>query len=561
MKIAGWQKGAAIVLTLALLATVLAGCGTSAPSGSSAASAGKPVTGGTIRLDMNMNFKDLDPAKAYDTASYEITEQLYDRLVTYKGTTSEIVPMVAKSWDISQDGKTYTFHLHKNVKFWNGDPVTAQSFIDEFQRVLDPAIGSGGEGFIDPIVVGSTAYNKGQAKTVAGLFAPDPDTLVVKLTQPEPFFLNVVAMPFFSAVDQKFIDKVGNQAFDTKDAMGSGPFELQSYSTSEAVLTRNHDYFMVDQYGNHLPYLNKVILTVNTDDQLDGMHFENGQTAFMGWNMGGDIPSSLYPKFLSDPTLKKDIVTEPQNATYYLGLNNKMKPFNTPLVRQAVEYAIDKQEILKLMNNRFIAADQPLPPGIEGYVKHLAPDATYTYDPDKARQLLAEAGYKDGFTTTLYSDNQVDDKKIDAAVQSMLQNVGITVKIDAMDWNSFLALNEKGQTPFFQLAWTQDFPDASDFLNTLFNTNQQPMNNATMYSNPQVDAWLNQAQTMPNDAARFQIYKQVTNQIMKDADWVPMYYGNSIFAVQPWVHGFYINATLMDPLQYIWIDQSHSANS
>jgi ABC-type transport system substrate-binding protein len=554
-----WKKGAALVLVLGLLAASMSGCASSGSSTSSS-TGGKPVMGGTIQLDMNQNIKDLDPAKAYDNASYEAVEQMYDRLVTYKSDSSDIVSMVATSWEISQDGKTYTFHLNPNVKFWNGDPVTAQSFIDEFKRVLDPNMGSGGEGFLDPIVVGSTAYNKGQATTVPGLSAPDPHTLVIQLTQPQPFFLMVLATPFFSAVDQKYISQVGNQAFDTKTAMGSGPFELQSYNGNQAVLTKNPSYFMVDQYGNHFPYLDKVVLTVNKDDQLDGMHFQNGQTAFMAWNMEDGLPSSLYPKFMADPNLSKLVMNKPANTTRYLGMNNQMKPFDNVLVRQAVEYAIDKQQILKLMNNRFILADQPLPPGITGYVKDLAAEATYSYDPAKAKQLLTQAGYPNGFTTTLYSGNDVDQQKVDAAVQNMLQAVGIKVNIDAMDWNSFLALNEKGQTPFFQLAWIQDFPDASDFLNTLFNTNQQPMNNSTMYSNPQVDQLLNQGQTMPNGPDRWKVYEQVTNQIMKDADWVPMYYDKNIFAVQPWVHGFYINPTIMDPLQAIWIDQSHSNN-
>lgn len=555
-----WKRGLVIILTLGVLTASLSGCGSSGAVSSSSSTGGKPVMGGNIQLDVNQNFKDIDPAKAYDTTSDEIVDQLYSQLVTFKGSTSEIAPMVATSWDVSPDGKTYTFHLNPNVKFWNGDPVTAQSFIDEFQRVLNASIGSGGEGFLDPSVVGSTAYNKGQAKTVTGLSAPNPQTLVIKLTQPEPFLLDVLTMPFYSAVDQTFINKVGNQAFDTKVAMGSGPFELQSYTNSQAVLTRNPNYFMVDQYGNHLPYLNKITLTVNTDDQLIGMHYQQGQTAFLGNNTIG-VPSSIYPEFLANPTLSKEIINQPENAIYYLGMNNNMKPFNNPLVRQAVEYAIDKQQIVTLMNNRVQVANQPLPPGIDGYVNNLPPDATYTYDQAKAKQLLTQAGYPDGFTTTLYSGNMVDLKKIDAAVQNMLQAVGIKVNIDAMDWNSFLALNEKGQTPFFQLAWIQDFPDASDFLNTLFNSNQQPMNNSSMYSNPQVDAWLNQAQVMPNGPARYELYSKVTDQVMKDADWVPMYYGKFIYAIQPWVHGFYINPSLMDPLQSIWIDQSHSSNS
>ena len=123
---------------------------------------------------------------AYTLLDNDIVFQLYDQLVTYKPASSDITGDIASRWTISPDGRTYTFQLKKGVKFWNGDAVTAQSFIDEFERVLSPKLGSPGEGFLDPVVVGSTAYNKGTARTVKGLSAPNPYTLVIKLNQPEP---------------------------------------------------------------------------------------------------------------------------------------------------------------------------------------------------------------------------------------------------------------------------------------------------------------------------------------------------------------------------------------
>lgn len=148
--------------------------------------------------------------------------------------------------------------------------------------------------------------------------------------------------------------------------------------------------------------------------------------------------------------------------------------------------------------------------------------------------------------------------KVAASIQNDLSQVGIKVNIIPEASGTFMANNEKGNvTPFFQYAWYQDFPDASDFLNTLFNTNEQPQNNSTMYSNQQVDARLNEAQTDTNQTQRNQLYAQVTDKVMSDADWVPMYYGVTQYAVQPWVHGFYINPTLPDQLQLLWLDPSH----
>jgi ABC-type oligopeptide transport system substrate-binding subunit len=214
----------------------LGGCGTTGGSSgtnsisntSKTATSGGSSSGGKIVIDEPDEISSLDPAIAYNLLNDEIVFQMYDQLVTYKPGSSVIAPDLATSWKISPDGKTYTFALRKGVKFWNGDAVTAQSFIDEFDRVLSKKVDSPGESFLDPIVVGSTAYWDGKANSVSGLSAPDPYTFVIKLTKPEPFFLQVLAQEFFSAVDLKYIQSVGQNAFAFKP-MGTGPFELKSY--------------------------------------------------------------------------------------------------------------------------------------------------------------------------------------------------------------------------------------------------------------------------------------------------------------------------------------------
>lgn len=558
MTLNAWKKGLAVVASMTAVGALMAGCGTTTKSSSTTgavSATGAPREGGSITLDSVTNFRDLDPALNYDTASNELVSEMYDTLVTYKGVTSTIVPSLAKNWDIAPDGKTYTFHLRQGVTFWNGDKMTAQSFIDEFQRVLNPQVASPAETFINPIIAGSTAYNKGLAKTVAGLSAPNPYTLVIHLTKPEPFFLDVLAMPFFSAVDQTYITKVGNKAFNSTTAMGTGPFELSSMTTNTVVLKKNPHYWKKDANGNPLPYLNKVTININKNAELDAMNFEQGQTALMGNLIG--IPSSVYPQFAHNPKMSPLIVKAPLNAVQYLGLNASMAPLNKVKVRQAVQYAINKKKVLQLLNNRGQLANQPLPPGIEGHLSNLPADASYSYNIAKAKELLAQAGYPNGFTTTLYTANNPDALKVAASIQNDLAQVGIKVNIQQSDWNTFLDIEEKGKANMFLTGWFQDFPDASDFLDTLFNTNQQPVNNAFMYSNPQVDAWLNQAQTDNNATQRMSLYNKVTEQVMKDAPMVPLYYPVQYSAVQSWVHGFYISPTLPDPLQYIWFDAGH----
>jgi ABC-type transport system substrate-binding protein len=565
-----WRKAAATAASAAALVALVAGCGGGSSNTATNATGQnpgtqKPVEGGSVTLDMLQNIRDLDPAFAYDTQSYEVVTELYDQLVTWKGDTTDVIPMAAESYDISSDGKTYTFHIRKGMKFWNGDPVTAQSFIDELYRVLSPDLGSPGQSFYE-IIQGAEDYAKGKTKTISGLQAPDPYTLVIKLSKPEAFFLQILTMPFASAVDKKFIESVGNHqvykknpAFDSNQAMGSGPFKLQTINQNQIVLVKNPDYWRTDQYGQKLPYLDKVTFNINGNDQIDVLHFEQGQTAWIAWNMGGNgIPSSAYPQFMSNPNLKKLTVTAVQNSVQYLGMNTKSGPTANLLVRKAIEYAIDKEAVLKLNNGRGQIANQPLPPGVVGYVKNLDPDAQYTYDPNKAKQLLAQAGYPQGFTIDFYSENSPDQLKFDQAIQQQLAQVGITVKLHTSSWATFLDVAESGKAPMFWLAWIQDFPDASDFLNTLFNSNQAPQNNMTWYHNPQVDAWLNEAQYEPDQQKRNELYAKVTNQIMKDAPWVPMWYDTFTAAVQPWVHGFYIPKATTDRYEFIWVDPGHN---
>lgn len=558
------RKGLALLTSISALGVMLTGCGAVAGNGPKATpspTSSQPREGGNIQIDSSGNFRSMDPAKVYDEYSWLLGTELYDTLVTYKGTSSDIAPKIATSWDLSSDGTTYTFHLRKDAKFWNGDPVTAQSFIDEIQRVLTKSVSSSGQGFIDPIISGSDAYYNGRAKTISGLSAPDPYTLVIKLTKPEPFFLQVLAQPYFSAVDATWIKKVGDKAFDVQKPMGSGPFKLASNSSNQIVLVKNPHYWEKDSHGNRLPYLNKVTININTNANLDALNFEHGNTAFIGdlFAVTNGIPASAWPQFMSNPKLKSTLLTMPQEQVNYMPLNVTQAPFNKVKVRQAIEYAIDKQKIVKLMNGRATTGNQPLPPGIKGYVQNLPADATYTYDPAKAKELLKEAGYPNGFSTTLYTDNSQADKVVGEAVQQDLAAVGVHLSIHSASTATFVNQVFTGKLPMFLFFWSPDYPDASDYMQ-LFETDRQPDYNSSMYSNPQVDKWLAQAKINLNSSDRMNLYAQATNEVMKDAAWVPLYYPKITLAVQPWVHNFYVNPALADDLQFIWIDQNHSTN-
>ncbi|WP_206922150.1 ABC transporter substrate-binding protein [Alicyclobacillus suci] len=565
-----WQRQSSTLLgAVATVAFLLAGCGTNPGNqaqegaqqkGQSGASQQQtPITGGQIDVDMSDDIHSIDPAIAEDILSDEFVQSMYDQLVTYKGTTNQIVGDAAKSWEVSPDGKTYTFHLQKGITFWNGDKLTADSYIAELERILNKKIGSPGESLIDPIIAGSTAYHDGTASTIRGVSAPDPYTLKITLTKPEPFFLNILAMHFFVGIDPTWIQKVGDADFGLNKPMGTGAFEMKSNNHNTVVLTKNPHYFQKDASGNQLPYLNQITFTYNNNEQLEAMRFERGETALLGFNTRG-IPASSYQGFISNPNLKKDIVTSSAGTIWYMGLNVQQKPFTNVKVRQAVEYAINKPFIVKLLDNQGSVANQPTPPGVFGHVNDLPANVNYTYNPTKAKQLLKASGVSLPLHVDFYCSNDAATLKIVNQIQSDLKAVGIDLNVHEDSWATFLTLNAKGNQPSFLIDWNQTYPDASDFLYTLLNSKEQPANNSTMYSNPRVDEWLNQAETDTNQTQRANLYQQVTVQAMQDATLVPLYYGKYSYAVQPWIHGYYINRNLEeDPFAHIWVDKTHQS--
>ncbi|GMA64564.1 ABC transporter substrate-binding protein [Alicyclobacillus fastidiosus] len=573
-----WKRGMATVVSVGMLSALIAGCGTNSTatstdntSSNGASSSSKPVEGGSITLDMTQAVPDLDPAVEYDTVSEDIGSQVYQQLVTYSKNTNNITGELAQSWDVSPDGKTYTFHLRKGITFSNGDPLTSQDFVFELERVLDknmqPKPSPGNQFFFD--IAGAQAYYNGQAKSISGITTPDKDTLVIHLVKPEQFFLKIMAMSFASAVDPAFVKKVGNAAMDTTQAMGTGPFEIKTINQNQVVLVKNPHYWQKDSSGNQLPYLNQVTINVNNNSEVDALHWEQGQTAFMSpWLIGGDgIPSSAYPTIMNSPKYKSDVMTQPMNSIEYVGLNmkptlnGKANPLSNLKVRQAIEYAFQDSQIIKINNGAVRPLNQPLPNTLEGYVSQLEPSAQYSYNITKAKQLLKEAGYSNGLTLDMWNENTDSAKKEDQAFQAMMKQIGITVNLHEVTWKDFLTKAMSGTAQMYESGWEQDFPDASDFLNTLFNSDQIAAgNNMNNYSNPQVDQWLNQAEYSTDQQQRDQLYGQVINKVMSDAAWVPYYQYVGYFCVQPWVHGLMTSDILEDQLEYIWIDQSHSSN-
>lgn len=544
-----------VIASIAMLTAGLSGWSAQASANtvhSLAKRSAAPVYGGTLTMDVSSPFPHLDPALAYDTTSGEAVYQMYDQLLTYAGTTNNLIPDLASKWTISKNGKVYSFWL-RPAKFWNGDPVNAESFIYEFQRVLSNSA-SPFQNFIDPLIVGSAAFQKGQAKTISGLKSLEGGKeLQITLNNASPTFQYVLAMTFDSAVDPKYIeahsDTVKSDYMETHP-MGTGAFELTSVKPGQQwVFTKNPHYFKTG-----LPYLSHLVFNVDASAESVLLHFEQGQTDFIGYNQAGNgIPGPDYLPIMNS-RWSKDTTTAVQVSTNYIGMNYKYGPTKSLKLRQAMEYAVNKLELLKIVDGRGVIANQVIPSSMpSGYVTNLPASADYTYNPAKARALVKASGYK-GQMITIYTDNSTETDALTAqAVQQMFKQVGINAKVDATSWNVFLNNNEGGKQSVFTLAWLEDFPDPSDFLNTLFNTNEAPTNNSTWFSDPAVDKLLNEGQNMPDGPARDALYKRIGIMVMQQAVWIPYVYPTYTAVYQPYVHGFYTNGNMQDPFEMMWM--------
>lgn len=546
-----WKKGLAVVSSAALAGILLAGCGsTTGNNTSNGTGSGSAVSGGKISIDINDDLAHMDPALAYDQGSWDFTPQFYDQLVTYKPISTDITKDLASDWKVSDDGLTYTFTLRSDAKFWNGTPVTAQSFVDQFKRILTKSLNSPAVGFIDPAIQGADDFYTGKAKDLSGVVAQDDHTLVIKLTKPEPFFLKVLAMPFFSPVDMKYIQSIGgDKAFDHKP-MGTGPFKLQSYEDGKSmVLVKNTDYWNKDK-----PKLDEIDVNINHDENASALSFQQGNTALMG-DYTQTIPAQSYVQWVSDPQYKDNIIKQPFMGVYYVGMNTQVKPFDNKLVRQAVNMAIDKDKIVKLTNGRGEPTNQIIPPGMQGHEDTLPDAVNYKYDPQKAKDLLAQAGYKNGFSVEMLVRNRQPLTGIAQSIQSDLKAVGITVTLRQVGESDYLSKAESGKEPMGVYGWFADFPDPYDFLDVLLNSNQAPINNWANYKNPDVDKMLNQAATMAEGPDRYKLYQQIQEKILADAPWVPLYTPEGVYIHQPWLKGYYTNPVLEDPFQDLWVEK------
>ncbi len=536
------KKKISLMLAAALTAGLaLTGCGgskTSDTTESSAAGAesesaaevkGVDVdTTGYLVAALNADIQTADVQKT--SKDYEVPFNIFDRLVDVEvdaDGNSKIVPSLAESWDISDDGLEYTFHLRQGVKFHNGNDFTAEDVAYTFHRLLTVEGGVNTE-FIDQIK-GADELLAGETDTLEGVEVVDDYTIKVTLKEPFAGFLASISSPGVSIYDSEATEAAGDQfGMDPAVTVGTGPFEFASWSfNNQLVLTRNEDYW---KGASELP---GVVIKIIPDTETQSMMFESGELDILDLDYAADSVDRF------TETYPDQIVQGPRVGIVYFTMNFNKEPFQDVRVRKAVQMSIDRQAILDALYGGRGQVEQGIfPHGLIGF----NPDQEeIKYDPEAAKALLAEAGYADGFDMEIAADSSASDTMTMALeiVSDQLAEVGINAEIKNYDESTWLETRKSGELGSFMSTWSADYNDPDNFIYTFFGNEEKTKIRSINYPDTEVMERVAKARTIVNEDERLAEYKALEEKIVhEDAAWVPMFSRLHLFAVSKRVQGF-----------------------
>lgn len=513
-------------LLLVLGGLLLAGCGGGGAVGGGRSS---EVKGTVLHLAQLTEPATLDPGKVEDGPTIELLMSLYDGLIQWTP-ENKLAGALAEKWDVSEDGKVYTFHLRSGAKFHNGRAVTADDFVYSLTRSLFPeekeAAQVVGLSYLNDIV-GVKEYRAGTSPKVSGLEAVDPQTLRITIDAPKAYFLAKLTYPTAYCVCKEEVEK-NHGTIDKTNTVGTGPFKLAEYARGDRiVLDANPDYF------EGAPKLKRIERRILLDQGTRHDKFEAGELDI------ADISMASYRGDSQNSDLSSKIKSFARPSIYYMVMNQGVyPPFKDKRVRQAFAMAVDRANIVKTVHQ---GVPQPaegiVPPGVPAYNEGFH---GLGFHPDKARALLAAAGFPGGKglpPLKLSFRASVEDihNTAVAIAADLKQNLGIDVELDETEWGIFLKKRSRGELPLSFLRWAADYLDPEDFLSTMLRTGVPQ--NTIGYSNPEFDRLCDQADLMQDPQERVKTYQKAEAIAVDDAPWVPFYFQKDVELWNPKLRG------------------------
>ncbi|WP_443944372.1 ABC transporter substrate-binding protein [Pedobacter sp. AW1-32] len=501
-----------------------------------------------FNINLDQGLTSMDPAFARNQNAIWMTNQIFNGLVQINPQL-QTVPCIAKSWEKSANGLTYTFHLRSDV-FFHDDPVfkngkgrkvTANDFAYSFYRLIDPKVASSGGWIFSDKVKGKESF-----------VAINDSTFKIELLRPFPPFMSMLTTQYCSVVPKEVVEHYGKDF--RSHPVGTGPFKFKYWKEGEIlVLLKNEKYFERDKNNVSMPYLDAVKASFITDKQSGFMSFLKKDLDFY-YNVDGSYRDDILTKsgnMTSKYKGKFQLIKSPYLCTEYVGIlvdTNLALVKNSPLkikkIRQAINYAIDKDKLIKYLRNGvgIPAGSGFVPQGMPGF------DTTkvkgYTYNYQKAIALLAEAGFPNGKNLPEITLNTTPTyKDLIEFIQGELTSIGIKVKVDVGPSTSLRDLISKNQVNFFRASWLSDYGDGENFLSMFYSKNKVPFGpNYTAFYNREFDKLFEQSYYEPNDEKRFALYQKMDQLVMDNAPVVPLFYDQSVVMLHNNISGYVTNA-------------------
>lgn len=545
------KKLLCLMLSLALCMSLFAGCGSNDASTAGSASAGGSETAGstgetTADVEAELGIDTTNYLKIQDdnpdtvdpqctTEYYTVAMNIFDRLVEVKANddgTSEIVASLAKDWTVSDDGLTYTFTLNEGVKFSNGADLTSSDVLYTIMRMFtyEKAVNDD----IYDMIEGADAVLDGSADTLSGFEIISDYEFSITLSEPYGAFLACLTTPGASILDEETTEAAGDQfGIDPAVTIGSGPFVFTAWEfNSELILSANADYW------DGAPACEGLVLKVIPDEATARMMFENGELDILDM----DNNSSQLEYFLDNEDYADQIVSGARVGIYYICLNENFEELSDARVRKALQYSIDRQAILDaLYAGQGQLENGIFPHGLIGYNENLE---EIPYDVDAAKELLAEAGYADGFTMQLCYSSEAGQTTKDMLeiISSYWAEIGVTAEVTEVDEGSFYDMRAAGEIESYTSSWSADFNDPDNFIYSFFGNEDNINRRGFGYSNSEAIARVAAARSIVDEDERVAEYQDLEKLIIQeDAAWVPLFSKQHLFIVSPQVSGFKVS--------------------
>ncbi|MGM0578745.1 MAG: peptide ABC transporter substrate-binding protein [Myxococcota bacterium] len=489
----------------------------------------------------------IDPSLVSESAGMRVVENLFEGLLAHPLGSGPPAPGVAESWEVSDDGTVYTFHLRDDARWSNGRPVVAEDFVYSWTRKLDPATASQSAEnlwFIEH----AKAFNTGELEDPSklGLEAPDEHTLVVTLERPTPFWIHYVKGGHYAPVPREAVEAHGKQWTRPEHIVTNGPYHLAKWVPRDVmVLERSETWREADTVS-----IPKVVIHHSESESQNLRRYESGQTH---WVVGA-LPSDKISLFMEDR--RPDLFVDPFLAVYFYSFRVDQPPMDDPKVRRAVDMAIDKERLVTHVTRGMQQpADGPVPPYFEETLGYPKP-AGNPFDPEAARRLLAEAGHPNGLdlppVTIVYNTSEGHRRIAEFVQRSLEENLGLEVEIENMEWKSLLQRLQQGD---FQVArfGAIGLPDPYDFLGAF---RSDSPNNLMGWSNEEFDRLVARSQETRDTAERMRLLAEAERLVQEEVPIAPLYYYTKVYLKKPVLQGFEPELNDKHPFRYMyWADR------